>query len=50
MHAGAEMAIKGKPKLTWMTLLKYALVSAIYTVIAIILVELGIIKPLTFNY
>ncbi len=50
MHTGAEIAIKGKPKLTWTTLLKYALVSAIYTAIVVILVELDIIEPLTFNY
>lgn len=50
MHTGAEIAMKGKPKLTWTTLLKYAIVSAVYTAIAVILIELGIIEPLTFNW
>ena len=50
MHTGAEIAVKGKPKLTWITLLKYAIVSAVYTAIAVILIELGIIEPLTFNW
>ncbi len=50
MHTGAEIAVKGKPKLTWKTLLKYAIVSAVYTAIAVFLVEIGIIEPLSFNW
>ncbi len=50
MHTGAEIAVKGRPKLTWKTLLKYAVVSAVYTAIAVFLVEIGIIEPLTFNW
>lgn len=50
MHTGAEIAVKGRPKLTWKTLLKYAIVSAVYTAIAVFLVEIGVIEPLTFNW
>ncbi len=46
MHTGAEIAVKGKPRLTWLTLFKYAVVSAVYTAVAIVLVEIGIIQPL----
>ncbi len=50
MHTGAEIAVKGRPSLTWKTLLKYAIVSAAYTAIAVLLVKIGVIEPLTFNW
>ncbi len=50
MHTGTEIVVKGKPRLTWLTLLKYAVVSAVYTAVAIILVEVGIIQPLPIPY
>lgn len=50
MHTGAEIAVKGRPRLTWITLLKYAIVSAVYTAAAVMLIKLGVIEPLTFNW
>lgn len=50
MHAGAEIVANGRPKLTLKTLLKYAIVSAVYTTIAVFLVKIGIIEPLSLNW